>query len=130
MFPIVAGLLWIAAVLIITATPFRWHVEFFKHAGPQFYQLILLLLPVLFIVPLVYQRLRLRGLWRYELKGRVIEKRIFMSHGQNSVHIQYSLLSGPGPVRLKLRPSVHFRPHQAPVEESDTSPYAISAVGP
>ena len=67
--PIVFGVLWIAAVVAITAMPFWWHVEFFKQAGPQFYQLILLLLPVLFVVPLIYRRLRLRGLWRYELKA-------------------------------------------------------------
>ena len=68
MVPIVGGLLWVAAVVATTAMPFWWHVEFFKQAGPQFYQLILLLLPVLFVAPLIYQQLRLRGLWRYELK--------------------------------------------------------------
>src|SRR6266446_8430543 len=33
--------------------------------------------------------------WRYEVNGSVIEKRILLVHGQNTVHIQYRLLSGP-----------------------------------
>ncbi len=69
MVQIVFGLLWVAAVVAITAIPFWRHVDFFKQAGPQFYQLILLVLPVLFVAPLIYQRLRLRGVWRYELKA-------------------------------------------------------------
>ncbi len=72
-----------------------------------------------------------RGLpvWLYELHGNVVEKRVFMSHAQNTVHIQYYLLKGKGPVRLKLRPSVHFRAHQAAVENEDAGPYAVTARG-
>jgi predicted glycogen debranching enzyme len=51
----------------------------------------------------------------YEVDGTTFEKRILMPHLQNTVHIRYRLLQGDGPVRLKLRPSVHFRPHDAPV---------------
>src|SRR5512138_2865382 len=42
--------------------------------------------------------------WRYELHGLEIEKRIVMPHGQNTVHITYRLISGEGPIRLSLRP--------------------------
>ena len=51
--------------------------------------------------------------WRYLIGGAEIEKRIVMPHGQNTVHVTYRLLSGDGPVRLTLRPSVHFRPYEA-----------------
>lgn len=65
--------------------------------------------------------------WRYELHGVTIEKRILLPHGQNTVHIQYSVVAGAGPVRLKLRPSVHFRPHEAPVDEQNSKPYTVTA---
>ena len=54
--------------------------------------------------------------WRYELPGVVIEKRVLMPHGQNTVHVTYRLLEGAGPVRLSLRPSMQFRGYEAPVD--------------
>jgi len=66
--------------------------------------------------------------WRYEVGGIVLEKRVFLPHMQNTVHINYRLVSGEGPVRLKLRPSVHFRPHEAPVNEPHPEPYMLTAV--
>lgn len=61
---------------------------------------------------------RLEGglpVWRYELGGFRLEKRIFMVHRQNTVHVVYRMLSGPGPVRLALRAGIDFRQHNAPV---------------
>lgn len=52
--------------------------------------------------------------WRYELAGASIEKRILMPHQQNTVYIIYRLLHGDS-LRLKLMPSVHNRSHDAPV---------------
>ncbi|HWP46729.1 MAG TPA: amylo-alpha-1,6-glucosidase [Candidatus Limnocylindrales bacterium] len=66
--------------------------------------------------------------WRYEVGGFVIEKRIFLPHMQNTVYIHYSLISGDGTIRLKLRPSVHFRSHDAPVSELPAEPYTLTAV--
>jgi predicted glycogen debranching enzyme len=66
--------------------------------------------------------------WRYEVNGIVLEKRVFLPHMQNTVYLNYRLLSGEKPVRLKLRPSVHFRPHDAPVSDDHPSPYLFSAV--
>ena len=42
--------------------------------------------------------------WRYDLHGTIIEKHVLMPHGQNTVHVGYSLLQGDGPVRMSLRP--------------------------
>jgi predicted glycogen debranching enzyme len=53
--------------------------------------------------------------WTFGVDGARVEKRVFLSQGQNTVHVSYRLLSGPGPLRLALRPGVHFRPHEAPV---------------
>jgi len=66
--------------------------------------------------------------WRYELKGVVIEKQLLLLHRQNTVHVTYRLLAGDRPVRLTLRPSVHFRSHYAPVNEPLAGPYALTIV--
>jgi predicted glycogen debranching enzyme len=66
--------------------------------------------------------------WIYRI-GRVgIEKRVLMPYAQNTVHVTYRLLEGDEPVRLSLRPSVQFRPHDAAVSESPAEAYTVSAV--
>ncbi len=57
-------------------------------------------------------------IWTYAVEGFSIEKRVVMTHRQNTVHVAYRLLEGPGPCRLALRPGLHFRPHDAPVSGS------------
>jgi predicted glycogen debranching enzyme len=66
--------------------------------------------------------------WRYEMEGAVLEKRLLMLHRQNTVHVNYRLLEGEGTVRLKLRPSLQFRPLEEPVHESIPEPYTITSV--
>ncbi len=66
--------------------------------------------------------------WRYDIKGVVFEKRILLPHRQNTVHINYRLLSGGGPIRLKLRPAVHPRPHESSVSHEDPGPYELTAI--
>ena len=67
--------------------------------------------------------------WTYEIDGLTLEKRLLMPHGQNTVHVTYRLLGGEGPVRLSLRPSVHFRPYESLVNSSAFLSYRVSAVG-
>jgi predicted glycogen debranching enzyme len=70
--------------------------------------------------------------WRYELAGHVIEKWILMPYMSNTVHIGYRLLSGAGPVRLKIRVAVHFRPHNAALDQglpADCYDLQASSVG-
>jgi predicted glycogen debranching enzyme len=66
--------------------------------------------------------------WRYDVEGLVIEKRLFLPHMQNTVHLSYELLSGADRVGLSLRPSVNFRAQEAPVSESLGWPYEFRAV--
>lgn len=54
-------------------------------------------------------------IWRYRLRDIVLEKQIFLSRHQNTVHVIYRMIEGQETVRLKLMPSVHFRSHDAPV---------------
>lgn len=53
--------------------------------------------------------------WRYQINGLVLEKRLFMPRYQNTVHVTYRMVEGRDTIRLKLKPSVHFRSHDAPV---------------
>jgi len=66
--------------------------------------------------------------WRYELAGLVIEKRLFLSHMQNTVYLMYELLSGAAEVEITLRPSVNFRAQELPVSEPLRWPYEFRAV--
>ncbi len=65
--------------------------------------------------------------WTYEFGGVVVEKRLFLIHGQNTVHISYRLLQGDGPVRLKLRAAVHFRGHDEYVSVPLPTKHVITA---
>jgi len=65
--------------------------------------------------------------WRYAMDGAVIDKRVLMPHGQNTVHVTYQLVEGEGPIRLMLRPSVQFRPYELAVNQSPVQAYTLSA---
>lgn len=65
--------------------------------------------------------------WEYEAFGHVLEKRIYMPYRQNTVHINYRLVSGTGPVRVKLRVSAHFRGYEEPVTAPNPVPYTFTA---
>jgi len=67
--------------------------------------------------------------WQFDLGGWTLEKRLLLPHQQNTVHITYALTAGEGQVRVDLRPSLHFRHHEAPVGVSFEHPYAITVVG-
>ncbi|MBV8856707.1 MAG: glycogen debranching enzyme family protein [Acidobacteria bacterium] len=74
---------------------------------------------------------RLEGglpVWRYELDGHVVEKRVLLVHSQNTVHVTYRLVEGDGPLRLKLRPSLQLRPLEEAVHPAADEPYTITAV--
>ena len=66
--------------------------------------------------------------WRYDVDGVVIERRIFLPHMQNSVHVMYELVSGGDQVELALRPSVNFRAQEAPVSEPLGWPYEFRSI--
>ena len=66
--------------------------------------------------------------WRYEVDGFVLEKRLFFPYRQNTVHITYVLLSGIGKLRLGLRPAIHFRSHDALVGERRSAFYTLSVI--
>jgi predicted glycogen debranching enzyme len=64
--------------------------------------------------------------WRYELDGSVLEKRVFLPHLQNTVHINYRLLGGPSRARIELRPFVQCRLHEGPVNSPIKMGYTLA----
>ncbi len=73
---------------------------------------------------------RLEGglpVWRYEIDGRAIERRIVMPYRQNTVHILYHLRSpAREPLRLRLEPFLHVRPHEGPLVGPVVRPRSVS----
>jgi len=67
--------------------------------------------------------------WRFEMEDVVIERHLFMPHRQNTVYLVYRQLAGPEPLRLEVRPSMHFRSHEGRNEVRSTWPYELKVVG-
>jgi predicted glycogen debranching enzyme len=71
-------------------------------------------------------------IWEYECGEVRLEKRVLMPHKQNTVYVTYRLLRGDD-VGLDLRPAVHFRGYEDPVNTSRNAPretqYIISRQG-
>jgi predicted glycogen debranching enzyme len=64
--------------------------------------------------------------WRYEVRGIELEKRLVLPHHQNTVYVSYRYISGNGSLDLELRPAVHFRSHDAAVNVPLASPCALT----
>jgi predicted glycogen debranching enzyme len=65
--------------------------------------------------------------WLFQFGEVELEKRVLMIHRQNTVHISYRLKKGAS-LKLNLRPSVNFRPHEAPVSTPVSGNYAFTVV--
>jgi len=66
--------------------------------------------------------------WRYAGYGVMIEKRIIVSYQTNTTMVSYRVIEGQ-PLRLELRPGVHFRGHDAPVSTEMPEAYPLTAFG-
>jgi predicted glycogen debranching enzyme len=64
--------------------------------------------------------------WRYSFGVVVIERRVMMPYRQNTVIVTYRLLAGDGPVKLSLRPAMHFRGYEEPVTTPAEARYQLS----
>jgi glycogen debranching enzyme len=69
--------------------------------------------------------------WRYEIGGFTLEKKLTFPHLQNTVYVEYRLTGGDGssgpPLKFGVRPLVHFRSHDAPVDAPHPGPYRLTA---
>lgn len=66
-------------------------------------------------------------IWRYQIGKTLIEKTIILLHNQNTVHIIYKMPEGNEKIRLELRPSIHFRPHEEHVNSASSEKYIMKA---
>ncbi|MBC7794722.1 MAG: glycogen debranching enzyme family protein [Clostridia bacterium] len=67
--------------------------------------------------------------WRTRVDKWVFERRLVMPHMQNTSYIMYRLLEGDGPVKLRVRPSLQFRGHDAFVSVGLQAPYTVTYRG-
>jgi predicted glycogen debranching enzyme len=65
--------------------------------------------------------------WTYRFGEALLEKRVLMIHRQNTVQISYRM-AGDATLNLTLRPSVNFRPHEAPVDTPLAGNYALTVI--
>src|SRR5688572_16067912 len=68
-------------------------------------------------------------IWRFNVEGVVVEKRMMLVHMQNTAHISYRLIAGADRIRLQVRPSLHFRGHENDVSASLQNDYALTIHG-
>ena len=74
--------------------------------------------------------------WRYDVDGCVLEKRLFLPHLQNTVIVIYEIKNdsmdmvqpGVEPFELTLGPAVNFRPQGLPVSEPLGWSYELNAL--
>jgi predicted glycogen debranching enzyme len=64
--------------------------------------------------------------WRFSKNGIRLEKRIVMPHLQNTTYIVYRLLEGPSGLKLKLRPSLHFRAHEGLLTDEVSQSWTVN----
>ena len=57
-------------------------------------------------------------LWRFANGDVRLEKRVVMPYAQNTAYVIYRLLEGSVGLKLHLRPSLNFRPHEGLLAES------------
>jgi predicted glycogen debranching enzyme len=67
--------------------------------------------------------------WRFAKNGIRIEKRVMMPSLQNTTYIVYRLVEGPPGLVLRLRPSLHFRPHEGLLTESISASWSVTSPG-
>jgi predicted glycogen debranching enzyme len=65
--------------------------------------------------------------WTFTVGDALLEKRVWMPFGQNTVHVHYRYLEGSAALRLHLRPALNFRAVEEPVSTPLRAPYGIAA---
>ncbi len=61
---------------------------------------------------LLLESFRLEGttpVWTYALADALLEKRVWMAHGENTTFVQYSLLRASGPLEMDIKALVNYR---------------------
>lgn len=68
--------------------------------------------------------------WQYAFEEGVIEKRLLMVHGQNTLHVTYTLRHAQQSATLRWRPFFHFHTHEEPVNvRPGNQSYSVHSCG-
>jgi predicted glycogen debranching enzyme len=65
---------------------------------------------------------RLEGMmpvWSYALADALLEKRVWMKHGENTTYVQYTLVRGTAPADVSLKALVNYRDYHATTHAGD-----------
>jgi predicted glycogen debranching enzyme len=65
---------------------------------------------------------RLEGMmpvWTYALADALLEKRVWMKHGENTTYVQYTLLRGTAPAEVSLKALVNYRDYHNATHAGD-----------
>ena len=65
---------------------------------------------------------RLEGMtpvWTYALADALLEKRVWMKHGENTTYVQYTLLRGTAPAEVALKALVNYRDYHGATHAGD-----------
>jgi predicted glycogen debranching enzyme len=65
---------------------------------------------------------RLEGMmpvWSYALADALLEKRVWMKHGENTTYVQYTLVRGTAPAEVSLKALVNYRDYHAATHAGD-----------
>jgi len=57
--------------------------------------------------------------WHFEIADALIEKRIWMQHGENTTYVRYTLLRGSGPLELQIKSFVNYRDFHSSTHAGD-----------
>jgi predicted glycogen debranching enzyme len=57
--------------------------------------------------------------WRFEIADALIEKRVWMQHGENTIYVRYTMLRGSGPVQLQIKSFVNYRDFHSSTHAGD-----------
>ena len=68
-------------------------------------------------------------IWKYQVRGCVVEKRLLLMHGQNTAYLQYRMLEGEADTYLLVAPSLNPRPHESDVNQPLPARRAVSIEG-
>ncbi|HEX7705494.1 MAG TPA: amylo-alpha-1,6-glucosidase [Thermoanaerobaculia bacterium] len=67
--------------------------------------------------------------WSFDNGVVKLTKRLLMPYLQNTTYVTWELASDSCPVRLELRPSLHFRPHEHDVRSKLAHDYTVQVEG-
>ncbi len=63
--------------------------------------------------------------WTFDINGQILEKKIFMPYGQNTVYVSYRLIQG-SVLDMRLSPYCGCRKHDSTLGYPQTWPFAVS----